>query len=164
MKRLLSSVLLLLALSCTGFAAQWTAVIDSVVKNPDGLTLTVAYHVTDGVSTINKVEPLVSPTKDVKRIAQDQADYQNAVVAQKTAQTSTDASKLTGPVDLSPKPPDPPTQAQIDEAKRKVDFAAAWLAYQEIHAGLVDGDEAKALQTAKGLYRTGDLNFSGRGF
>lgn len=163
MKYILKSVLLILALCVASWAATWTAVIDSVVKNPDGLTLAVAYHITDGVTNIPKnPEPLVSNSDPIaiKRIGQNAADLQNRIDKQKADAVALDPAKIVGPVDLTPKPPDPPTAEQIAEQQRRTDFAAAWLAYQEIHAGLVDGDEAKALSIAKAIYKTGDLNFN----
>ena len=164
MRKIFGFIFLFFFISTSFAQGPWTAVIDSVAKNPDGLTLTVAYHVTDGISTISKTEPLVSnsdPTA-IKQLAQNLADYQNKIVAQKAAQAAVDPTKIVGTVNLVPPPPPPPTQQQIDESNRQVAFSAAWVAYEECHLKLVTKcDEPTLLSAAQALYKTGDLSFRG---
>ena len=89
---------------------MWTAEITKIAKNPDELTLTVTYRVTDGVSEEIKTEPLVSRADKISiwRLAQDRADFLNRVDAQKQAIADLDPDTVLGPVDLSPPPPIPP--------------------------------------------------------
>ena len=95
---------------------MWTAEITEVLKNPDGLTLTVTYKVTDGKSDEFTTEPFVSRSGkiDIWRIAQDKADFKNRVDLQRAEIAALDPATIVGPVDLTPLPPTPPDPAFLD--------------------------------------------------
>ena len=104
----------------------WTASILSVTKNPDGLTVSVTYRVSDGKTNQDTTEPRVSKVlkQEIWRLAQDKADMLNQVDAQKAAVTALNIQSVLGAVDLTPPAPAPPDQ-------QLVDFLAALKLYNE---------------------------------
>lgn len=90
---------------------SWTGQINTVTKNADGLTLTMQYQVTDGVTTEHFTEPFVSDPDSCEKIVLDKVNHLNAVDAQAAEIAAFDPSSVVGPVappaTAPPLPPDP---------------------------------------------------------
>lgn len=109
----------------------WTGSFISATKNPDGLTLTVTYSVTDGVTTEQITEPRVPGTQAAIAVVEDAVRYRNRVLDQKSDVAGLDPTKVVGPVDdvkavlFPPVDPDPDQVARTQFQKALSDYRIA---------------------------------------
>ena len=75
---------------------MWTAEITSSTKNPDGLTLTLVYAITDGATTEQITEARVPSKESAVQVVQNALNYKNRVQSQIDGITNLDTSILLG--------------------------------------------------------------------
>lgn len=73
---------------------MWTETIDPPIKNQDGLTLTLTYHLTDGVTTESFTEPRVSDVNAILQTVQNAVNYKNRGDAQKGTIAALDVATI----------------------------------------------------------------------
>lgn len=97
---------------------MWTGKCVSFTANPNGLTATLVYEVTDGVTTTQTTEANVSSPDSVDQIINDKVTYLNRVDAQKAAIAAINPKDFEN-VSLEDlkarKAPPPPTQDELDK-------------------------------------------------
>lgn len=85
---------------------MWKSIIppNGVTKNPDGVTVSLTFTVTDGVQNITETVPKIYDVDSIPQIAQKFADDRNLTDEQKGKVIAIDPSVIVGPVEeLLPK-------------------------------------------------------------
>src|SRR6188768_2059762 len=115
---------------------MWTHEVVAAEQNDNGTTRVVASY-TDGTRTILKEHPFTS---------EDRLSSDIAITLAQLESGSAFVAKFTpGPIDVTPKPVDPPTADQIAKSQAAIDKMRLSVLQQEIALGIRKPDNAEYL-------------------